>query len=747
MKISETQSYASLSVKLICYLHLLTTDAMIKKLSLFTLVILFCSRLSFAGEGMWIPMLLEQLNEPEMVSMGMHITAEDIYSVNKSSLKDAILLFGGGCTAEIISSEGLILTNHHCGYGQIQRHSSLENNYLTDGFWAMDKSQELPNPGLTVTLLIRMEDVTSKILAGVKDGMTELSRAEIIKNNIKKIEEEAIKGTGYGAKVKPFYYGNEYYLFITQTFKDVRLVGAPPSDIGKFGGDTDNWVWPRHTGDFSLFRIYVNKNNEPADYSPDNVPYKPKYHLPVSLKGVQQDDFTFVFGYPGRTQEYLPSFAIEMITANENPVAIRLREKRLNIFDEYMNQSELVRIQYSAKHAGVANYWKKMIGENRGIKKLGAVEKKKELEKGFIEWAQSDSTRRAKYGYLFSAFERTYGELLPYNVSETYISEGGLGIEAMSYARRFNKLVELSLSKPTSAEDINKLVSQLKDGTSGYFKNYNQSIDKEVFVALMSDWFKNQPENRIPQKLRDERKKFASFEDWAAKLYSESKLTDSTKVRKLLVNYRSKDYKKVLNDPMYVLSNSIFEFYLEQIDPAVSTLTSRLDSLQRIYMTALMEYQPNKRFYPDANSTLRVAYGKVNGFKPADAVEYNYFTTLEGIIEKEDPAIYDYVVEPKLKQLYQTKDYGQYAAPDGKMHVGFIASNHTTGGNSGSPVLNADGQLVGVNFDRSWEGTMSDLMYDPDQCRNISLDIRYCLFIIDKFAGAGHLVKEMTIVQ
>ncbi|HLO91376.1 MAG TPA: S46 family peptidase [Lentimicrobium sp.] len=718
-----------------------------KKLTIISAILMLSMRISFAGEGMWIPMLLEQLNEPEMVSMGMHIKAEDIYSINKSSLKDAILLFGRGCTAEIISDQGLILTNHHCGYGQIQRHSSLNNDYLTDGFWAMNKAEELPNPGLSVTLLIRMEDVTSKALQGIREGISERERAAIIKANVAKIEEEASKGTSYGAKVRPFYYGNQYYLFITQTFNDVRLVGAPPSNIGKFGGDTDNWVWPRHTGDFSLFRIYVNKNNEPADYSPDNVPYKPKFHLPVSLKGAEKGDFTFVFGYPGSTQEYLPSYAVEMITGNENPVAIRLREKRLNIFDKYMEQSDLVRIQYSAKHAGVANYWKKMIGENKGINKLDAIEKKQALENQFIQWSQTDPVRNEKYGKLIPSFQKTYTELLPYNVIENYVIEGGMGIESFTYALRYSKLVEKSTDISTKPEDLEKLEQQFRDGVSGYFKNYYLPIDKDVFIAMMTDWFANQPADKIPVQLVKAKAGYKSIQQWADDIFAKSYFTDSTKVRNLLNNYNAKNYKKITKDPVYVLVSAVYDYYQREVIPVSSTLNVRLDSLQRIYMNGLMEFQPGKRFYPDANSTLRVAYGKVDDYKPKDAVQYNYFTTLEGIMEKEDPSIYDYVVEPKLKQLYQTRDYGQYAASDGKMHIAFTASNHTTGGNSGSPVLNADGQLIGVNFDRNWEGTMSDLMYDPDQCRNISLDIRYCLFVIDKFAGAGHLVNEMTIIK
>lgn len=718
-----------------------------KKILSFLAILLLSARLLIAGEGMWLPMLLEQLNEPEMKSMGMRINAADIYSINNTSLKDAVLLFGRGCTAEIVSDQGLILTNHHCGFGQIQKHSSLEHDYLTDGFWAMNQSEELPNPGLSVTLLIRMEDVTKQVLEGVTDNMTEQQREAIVKANIAKVEKAATEGTTYNARTRPFYYGNEYYMFITQTFNDVRLVGAPPSNIGKFGGDTDNWMWPRHTGDFSMFRIYVNKNNEPADYSPDNVPYKPKYHLPISLKGVEKGDFTFVFGYPGTTQEYLPSYAIQMITEHENPVVIRLREKRLDIFDSYTQQSDLVRIQYAAKHAGVSNTWKKLIGENRGIKRLDAITEKQELETSFVEWAMADAERNKKYGKLIPEFEKTYSRLMPFNVAETYLLEGGLGIEAITFANRLKALVDKSLEKGATQEDINKLKNTLLPTISVFFKNYHQPVDRQVFATLMADWFGHQPEDQIPAALIEVKAKYASFEDWANDIYTKSSLVDSNSVYSILNSYTAKSYKKIANDPMYKLASTIYESYNNVIRPVTTELNTKLDSLQRVYMRGLMEFQTDRRFYPDANSTLRVAYGKVDNYYPRDAVKYNYYSTLEGIMEKEDPNIYDYVVEPRLKELYATKDYGQYGASDGTMRVAFIASNHTTGGNSGSPVLNADGQLIGINFDRNWEGTMSDLRYDPDQCRNITLDIRYCLFVIDKFAGAKHLIDEMTIVR
>ncbi|MBW6490065.1 MAG: S46 family peptidase [Lentimicrobium sp.] len=719
-----------------------------KKQSLVLVIFLFSFRLAFAVEGMWLPMLLQQLNEDEMKSMGMKISAEDIYSINQSSLKDAILLFGRGCTAEIISDEGLILTNHHCGYGQIQRHSSIEFDYLTDGFWAMSRAEELPNPGLSVTLLIRMEDVTSKVLEGVKPDMTEKLREDKIKNNIRLIEKNAMEGTSYAAKVRPFYYGNEFYLFITETFNDVRLVGAPPSNIGKFGGDTDNWMWPRHTGDFSLFRIYVNKNNEPADYSPENVPYKPKHHLPVSLKGAEKGDFTFVFGYPGTTKEYLPSYGVEMITEHQNPPAIRLREKRLDIFDSFMKQSDLVRIQYSAKHAGVANFWKKMIGENRGIKKLDALNKKRQLEDDFNKWAAEDPRRIEKFGRLLSEFEAIYSKLTSLKTDETYLIEAGLSVETFRFSYAFGQLQAYNKNSKTTDAELNELIGKLKTSGDNFFKNFHQPVDQHVFAEMMKDWFSHREAGSIPAGLLSASKKYGeNFDAWAEATYSNSMFTDQSKLNAFLDGYKPSKYRKIEKDPVFILAGSVYDHYIRVIQPEVRLLNARLDSLQRIYMEGLMEFQPDKRFYPDANSTLRVSYGLVDDYSPADAIHYRHYTTLEGIMEKEDPDIDDYVVDPKLRALFQSRNYGRYAAPDGTMRIAFIASNHTTGGNSGSPVLNADGHLIGVNFDRNWEGTMSDLMYDPDQCRNISLDIRYCLFVIDKLAGAGHLVSEMTIIE
>ena len=706
---------------------------------LLSLAIVLSSAMAFAGEGMWIPMLL-QYNEKEMQEMGMHITAEDIYSINHSSLKDAIVLFGGGCTGEIVSDYGLLLTNHHCGYSYIQQHSSVEHDYLTDGFWAMDRSQELPCPGLKVTFLREMYDVTEKVTFNVNDDMDEIERQKLIDENIKKIIADVEQTSPYKVVIKPFFLGNEYYLLLNEEYTDVRLVGCPPSNIGKFGGDTDNWVWPRHTGDFSVFRVYADKDGHPADYSADNVPYKPAQHLEISLKGAEEGDFAFVFGYPARTNEYLPAVAVDQEANVIDPIAVDLRGKILDIYNVYQEKDKKVRIQYASKHAGLGNGWKKWMGVTEGINRFHGVEKKRFYEETFHEWSNS-SRQYYLYNNLLKNFDQKYKELEPYRVAYTYLTNAGLNIEIVEFAGNFNKLAQVT--KETPQEDIDKMIASLKKTSTEFFKDYHQPVDKDVTRAMLTEYLNNQPADFRPGFLNE----IKDVNEYVEKLFDKSMFTNEEAVNEFLDNFKPSKTKKLKKDPALVAYQSMINFYREEINPKMKPINDELAHMQRLYMKGQMLMEPEKRFSPDANSTLRVTYGKVEGFKPQDGKNYRHFTTLEGIMEKENPDIYDYVVESRLKELYNYKDYGRYADKDGTMHVAFTASVHTTGGNSGSPILNADGQLLGLNFDRCWEGTMSDLVYDPDICRNISVDIRYVLFIIDKFAGAKHLVDEMTIVE
>ena len=663
----------------------------------------------------------------------MRISAEDIYSINKGSLKDAIVLFGSGCTGEIVSDKGLLLTNHHCGYGRIQAHSSLEHDYLTKGFWAMSQEEELPNPGFTVTLLVSMHDVTDKVLKNVTENMSETERQAIIEKNCNAIKTEAVKGTHYQARITPIYNNNQYLLFINEVFTDIRLVGAPPSNIGKFGGDTDNWMWPRHTGDFSVFRIYTGKDGKPAPYSKDNIPYKPKKHLSISLKDINEGDFTFVFGYPGTTRQFLTSWAVDLIENQTDPIAINLRTKRLDVIKKYMNIDPLIRIQYSAKAAGISNGWKKWIGETKGLKRLAVVERKKELESQFIQWIKQDNNRQNKYGNILTDFERIYNEMQPLSKENSYFMEAFYSIEIIQFAWSIRNI--LSINKITDKEEKTKRIENTLNRIKSFFKDYNVNIDKELFKILTYEYFSNT--QSFPAMGNEEIEKLAN------RIYSKSIFTQQEKLEKLI---QSGNSEKLQEDILWNFIQPIFNNYMDNL-PQIKGLENQIDSLNRIWTKALMEMQSEKHFYPDANLTLRVTYGKVDGYIPQDGVKYKHYSTIEGIMQKENPDIYDYVVEPKLKELYQTKDYGRYANKNGEMPVAFIATNHTTGGNSGSPVLNADGHLIGLNFDRCWEGTMSDIQYDKELCRNITLDIRYCLFIIDKFAGAKHLIDEMTIIQ
>jgi len=700
----------------------------------------------FSEEGMWIPLLLNQLNMDQMQKAGLRLSAEEIYSVNHSSLKDAIVRFGRGCTGEVVSPNGLLLTNHHCGYGTIQRLSSLEHDYLTDGYWAGSLEEEIPGPGLTVTFLVRMEDVTTRVLEGITGSMTEQERTNRIRAKIREIETEAVKDTHYEANVRAFFSGNQYYLLVSETFRDIRFVGAPPSDIGKFGGDTDNWVWPRHTGDFSVFRIYADTHNLPADYSSKNVPYKPRYFLPVSLDGYKEGDFTLLFGYPGTTREYLPSVAVDLIALKENPIRIGLRQKRLDIIGDAMEKSRLVQIQYASKHAAIANNWKKMIGETRGIQQIKAIGKKQEFEKEFEQWAASGRCPDSGYAGILPLFKQLYLEFYPIDICSVYLTEAGMAPELFRFTLSAKELMEKSGKKKTPENEIFNAVTTFKENARNFFKDYQPAVDEKITCIMLEEMKAHMDSHYLPDIFSTIGTKFhGDIPLYVSWVFRNSVLLDSSCLFRILNEWHPRDHQKLEKDPAFQLAKSIDRKYSSDIYPLMQNFSVKIDSLQRIYMQARMQMLPDRIFFPDANSTMRISYGTIAGFKPADAVEYNYFTTVEGILGKEDTTVNDYTVDNRLRDLIVSRDFGPYTAQDGSLHVAFVSTIHSTGGNSGAPVMNAQGELIGLNFDRNWEGTMSDLMYDPGQCRNIVLDIRYLLFIIEKYAKATRLISEMEI--
>lgn len=651
-----------------------------------------------ADEGMWLPLLIGERIE-DMKAKGFELSAEDIYSVNQAALKDAIVLFGRGCTGELVSAEGLLFTNHHCGYGQIQSHSSVEHDYLTNGFWAMNRSEELPNPGLTVSFLVRMEDVTAQIEGGT-------TAAEIV--------AAAEEGGKYSASVESLYYNNKFYLFVYQVYRDIRLVGAPPSSIGKFGGDTDNWMWPRHTGDFSIFRIYAGKDNEPADYSPENVPYQPKRHFAISTKGAEEGDFTFVYGFPGSTREYVTSDFVDYTLNHSNPAKIRLRTKRLDIIGEAQSKDVATRIMYASKHAGIANAWKKWQGESLGLARRNTVGKKQAYEARFEEWAVG-----SEYEGILAQLHAKYAELLPYAITRDYYNEAVYAIELLGFAGRLGRLSETN------------------------YKDYSPAIDKKIAIEMLKDFGANVAAEFVPEWYTAKLAECGSVEAFVEWLYGTSRLTSLEYYEGAIAE--GYDFK---NDPAVEMRREFDNLYKEKINTPYVALNQEITTLYKTYMRGQMAFEPERTFYPDANLTLRVAYGSVAGYEAADGVYHLPYTTLDGIIEKDNPEIYDYDIPQSLRDLYASKEYGRWGVEMNGHYtipVAFLAKNHTTGGNSGSPIINGKGELIGINFDRTWLSTMSDLDYDPDICRNISVDIRYVLFVIDKIGGAGYLLDEMTI--
>lgn len=704
-------------------------------------LVLFVSFPIFAQQGgMWVPSLLKGMNEKEMKSLGMKMSVTDIYDVNNSSLKDAVPQFNGGCTAEVISSKGLLLTNHHCGYGEIQAHSTVKNDYLQDGFWAKSLEEELPNPDLEVTFIVSIHDVTKDILKGTETLTAEADKKTLVQKNINDLQKSYKREAWQSVMIRTFFEGNQYMLYVTESFEDVRLVGAPPSSIGKFGSDTDNWVWPRHTGDFTLFRIYADKNNRPAKYSKDNVPYTPKHFFPISINGVKQDDFTLVYGYPGRTQEYLPSFAVEQIVNDLNPAKIEIRDKALKVADGFMRQDQAIKIQYASKFAGIANYWKKWIGESQGLKKSNAVSIKKNFEKEFLARAEKQN-KMNEYGNLLPQFEKIYKDITPYALARDYFQEVTLrNNELLSVGFRLYQL-ENAYEK-VGAQGFNDRKENLIKGLESLYKDFNKDVDHGIFNEIVKLYGTKARANLTPETIKGK--------DYIAlgnDIYTKSALTSYDGLKKLMNGNADEVVKKMQKDPGYVLAKSLAKNYFEKVAPEYDKRALELEALQRTYMKGQLELFPDARIFPDANSTLRVTYGKVNGYQPSDAVSYSHVTYLDGVMEKYVPGDYEFDVPQKLIDLYNAKDFGPYADTNGKLPVNFIATNHTTGGNSGSPALDAEGNLIGLNFDRVWEGTMSDIHYDPAICRNIMVDARYILFVIDKYANAKHLIEEMKIVS
>lgn len=713
-----------------------------------TMLIILALVLSWIGcradEGMWIPMLLKKYNIEDMQKQGFKLTAEDIYDINQASLKDAVIGLGREgspffhfCTGELISNEGLVVTNHHCSFDMIQSHSSLEHNYLRDGFWAKTKKDELANPGITASILVRMEDVTDKILGQLKPDMSVNERKDQIAKISKQLEQEAVARTNLMANIKPYFNGNQYFMSVFKIYKDVRLVGAPPSAIGKFGGDTDNWMWPRHTGDFSVLRIYAGQDNEPAAYSPENKPFQPATFFKISTKGVNEGDFTMVFGYPGTTTEYLPSYAIEQMQDIENPAKIAIRTAKLNVIDAAMESDELLRIKYAAKAASVANAWKKWQGETKGLKRFNTVGKKQQEEAAFRQWAND----KKQYSTLLDRYKKLYDRRKDLILAASYLNEAGKrGAEIVGWSATVNNVLKSENFK----NDPEQSKKKLKAAVEEYYKDYDVTTDKKILIEMLKLYNRDLSAQWIPEEVKAAAGK-KGITAYAENLFAKSVFANEKALMEFIDQSNVASYKKLEKDPAYRLLVSIDQLYAEKIYPELSMIENEITLLNQLWLAALMEMQPEKTFYADANSTLRVGYGKVQGYSPCDAVYYKHYTTLSGIMEKDNPEIYDYNVPQKLREIYQGQDFGPYTQ-DGEIPVCFIATNHTTGGNSGSPVLNAEGHLIGLNFDRAWDGVMSDIQYDPDICRNISVDIRYVLFIIDKLAGASHLIDEMVIV-
>ena len=705
-----------------------------------------------ADEGMWLPMFIKRLNEVDMQAAGLQLTAEELYSINQSSLKDAIVVFGGYCTGEVISSEGLLLTNHHCAYTSIQSHSSVENDYLTDGFWAMNRSDELPNPELYVDFLIRMEDVTDRVLKEVSEDLSEADRNKAIQEAIKTIKEEAGEENDYIVQVKSFYEGNEFYLFLYERFNDIRLVGAPPSSLGKYGGDTDNWMWPRHTGDFTMLRIYSAPDGTPAAYAEENVPLTKElreknnafyHHLPISLEGVSNNDFTMVWGYPGSTDRYLTSWGVRQLLDIKAPTIVDIRDLKLEIMNKHMNADPKVRIQYASKHAQTANYWKYFIGQSKGLKRLGVYEKKQDIEQDFQAFANASKANQSKYGAALELVEEAYNETNETEKGATFLAEVGIrGTDAVLFTYRAHRMITKWMDTE-DAEEKSLVLEELKSFAEDHFKNYNAALDEEQFARLYGKYQAEVNPAQHPSFFAFVDKKFkGSFEKYAAKMYAKSYFTDAERFNAFMA---APNAKKLAKDLAYVASSSVFQSYFG-LSSLNAEANENMNKGNRLFIEGLRKMNPEKTYYPNANFSMRTTYGTVGDYVPADAVHYDFETTLDGVMEKFVPGDHEFDIPQKLIDLHETKDYGPYADENGDLIVNFIHNTDITGGNSGSPVINGKGHLIGTAFDGNWEAMSGDIAFEPELQRTISCDIRYVLFIVDKYAGATHLIEEMDLV-
>lgn len=734
----------------------------------FISALLLLPALLFANEGMWLPMLIKKMNMGDMKDAGLELSAEDIYSINQSSLKDAIVSFGGFCTGEIISDQGLILTNHHCGYGQIQNHSSVENDYLSEGFWAMSLEEEKPNPGLFVRFLVRMEDVTERVHAELNEDMTSQERAVAARKVAAEIISEATEDTHYEADVKPFMHGNNYYLMVYERFTDIRFVGAPPSSIGKFGGDTDNWMWPRHTGDFSLFRVYSGPDGKPADYSEDNIPFTPRHHLPVSLDGVSEGDFTMVFGFPGSTDRYRTSYGIKQALEKTNQAVVDVRDLKLAIMREYMDADDEVRINFASKYASTANYWKYFQGQTEQLRRNRVANKKKVLENKYEEWVKTlPAEEREHYAQALPLIREFYETSDKYAVTEIYAREAGLsGAEIYIFALRsgfaldryfqtesdFDAKIKLEKDKEEKQALIqqkeaalNQIIGALRSNAESHFEDYYAHIDQRMAGELLELYHRNLPSDVHPEFFGRliEKKYKGDFEKFVDKLFSKSIFASQDAFEKFLNKPKQKSLNKDLG---YIAAKDLYDAYQfgQNNHPEAAGKKARG---YRIFTAGLQKMQADRKFYPDANSTLRLTWGTVGSYFPRDGAFYDYKTTHRGILQKENPNDREFVVPERLIDLITEEDFGQYADENGDLVVNFISNNDITGGNSGSPVINGKGHLIGCAFDGNWEAMSGDIFFEDEVQRTISVDARYILFIIDKYAGAKNLIEEMTIIK